>query len=175
MPTGLKQSSSVVSIGFAVTETAPNTFTQGSVDLNLSPLDREVFVVLAVNLDTSRPDAIAGTNTEVRAGLTTTSQTQMPGLEDANCLARISTSIRAQDLRTVVSDSVPKHLKPHLQPSNILESSPLTTSSCNVLVLTILYQTVFQASCTVIEPLHLLISMLHLFNLKFSPLEGIKW
>ena len=95
MPTGLKQSSSVVSIGFAVTETAPNTFTQGSVDLNLSPLDREVFVVLAVNLDTSRPDAIAGTNTEVRAGLTTTSQTQMPGLEDANCLARISTSIRA--------------------------------------------------------------------------------
>jgi hypothetical protein len=95
MPTGLKQSSSVVSIGFAVTETAPNTFTQGSVDLNLSPLDREVFVVLAVNLDTSRPDAIAGVNTEVRAGLTTTSQTGMPGLQDSNCLARISTSIQA--------------------------------------------------------------------------------
>ena len=43
MPAGLKQSSSVVSIGFSVSETAANTFTQSSVDLNLSPLDREVF------------------------------------------------------------------------------------------------------------------------------------
>ena len=46
MPTGLKQSSSVVSVGFSVAESAANTFTQGSVDLNLSPLDREVFVGL---------------------------------------------------------------------------------------------------------------------------------
>ena len=95
MPTGLKQSSSVVSIGFSVPEIAPNTFAQGSVDLNLSPLDREVFVVLAVNLDTDRPDAVAGVDTQVRAGLTTTSQTAVPSLADANCLARISTSIQA--------------------------------------------------------------------------------
>lgn len=95
MPAGLKQSSSVVSIGFSLPESAANTFTQSSVDLNLSPLDREVFVVLAINLDTDRPDAIAATDTEVRAGVTTTSQTAMPSLADANCLARISTSIQA--------------------------------------------------------------------------------
>lgn len=51
MPTGLKQTSSVVNIGFGVSESGANTFTQDSVDLNLSPLDREVFVVLAINLD----------------------------------------------------------------------------------------------------------------------------
>lgn len=95
MPTGLKQSSSVVSIGFSVAETAPNTFTQSSVDLNLSPLDREVFVVLAINLDSGAPDAIAGVNTGIRAGLTTTSQTAIPSLADANCLSRLSQNIRA--------------------------------------------------------------------------------
>ena len=55
MPTGLKSASSTVAIGFAVTETAANTFTQGSVDLNLDPLNNEVFVVQAINLDVTRP------------------------------------------------------------------------------------------------------------------------
>ena len=95
MPAGLKQSSSVVPIGFAVTETGANTFTQGQVDLNLSPLDREVFVVLAVNMDSDFPDATAGANTAVRCQLTTTSQTAIVTLQDANCLSRLNQSIRA--------------------------------------------------------------------------------
>lgn len=94
MPKGLKQTSSVVNIGFSVSESAANTFTQGSVDLNLSPLDNEVFVVLAVNLDVSSPEYISGTPTQVRAGLTSTSQTTMPSLADANCMARASEKIR---------------------------------------------------------------------------------
>ena len=69
MPTGLKQSSSLVSIGFSVPEAGPNTFTQGEVDLNLSPLDREVFVVLAVNIDPESPDAVAGQNTATNCSL----------------------------------------------------------------------------------------------------------
>lgn len=95
MPTGLKQSSSTVSIGFAAEETAPNTFTQSQVDLNLSPLDREVFVVLAVNLDPASPDALAATDTSVQTSLTTTSQTGIVGLGDANCLAASTNIIRA--------------------------------------------------------------------------------
>jgi hypothetical protein len=94
MPTGLKQSSSIVPIGFSVTEAAPNAFAQGSVDLNLSPLDREVFVVLAVNLDPSAPDNVATLNTSTTAALTTTSQTTMPDLSNANCLAQTKLSIR---------------------------------------------------------------------------------
>ena len=88
MPTGLKASSSTVAIGFNVTETAANTFTQGQVDLNLSPLDREVFVVLAVNLDPFIPDIGApGASSQVKASLTTTSQTAVVNLDDANCMA----------------------------------------------------------------------------------------
>ena len=95
MPAGLKQSSSVISIGFLATETAPNTYTQTQVDLNLSPLDREVFVVLAINLDNSFPDAITATNTQTVSQLTTTSQTDIVTLQDANCMSRLSNTIQA--------------------------------------------------------------------------------
>lgn len=97
MPTGLKQSSSTVSIGFQVDETAANTFTQGSVDLNLSPLDREVFVVTSINLDPQTPDAIDATDTSVTMSLTTTSQTDVVNLSNANCLAISANVIRARD------------------------------------------------------------------------------
>ena len=95
MPTGLKQTSSVVSIGFNVTETAANTFNQGQIDLNLSPLDREVFVVLAINLDPFAPDSAAGADTRVSSSLTTTSQTGVVELSNSNCLAHGSRLIRA--------------------------------------------------------------------------------
>jgi len=95
MPAGLKQTSSTVSIGFDVAESAANTFTQGSVDLNLSPLDREVFVVLAVNLDPFAPDSAAGADTSVSTSLTTTSQTGVTNLSNSNCLANANLLIRA--------------------------------------------------------------------------------
>jgi hypothetical protein len=95
MPAGLKQTSSVVAIGFRAAEAAPNTFEQISVDLNLSPLDREVFVVLAVNLDPYTPDAIAGTDTRVSASLTTTSQTAVQEISNSNCLAASANVINA--------------------------------------------------------------------------------
>jgi hypothetical protein len=94
MPTGLKASSSVVSIGFSASETVANTFTQSQIDLNLSPLDREVFVVLAINLDPFSPDSVAGTTTAVNSSLTTTSQTAIATLADSNCLAQAGKTIR---------------------------------------------------------------------------------
>ena len=95
MPTGLKQSSSTVAIGFNFVESAANTFTQGSVDLNLSPLDREVFVVTAVNLDPLAPDALGGVNTQTNCSLTTTSQTKVATLGESNCMATANLDIRA--------------------------------------------------------------------------------
>jgi hypothetical protein len=95
MPAGLKQSSSLVSIGFSVPESAPNTFSQGQVDLNLSPLDREVFVVLAVNIDPESPDGLAGLNTATNCSLTTTRQTTVQNLSDSNCLAVATQRIMA--------------------------------------------------------------------------------
>jgi len=98
MVKGLKQTSQTVAIGFSVTETAPNTFTEGSIDLNLSPLDREVFVVTAINLDPSEPDAIAATNTAVSAAVSSTSNAAagfVPNLSDSNCLATARLAIQA--------------------------------------------------------------------------------
>ena len=95
MPAGLKQSSATVAIGFAVDESAPNTFSQAQIDLNLSPLDREVFVVTAINLDPIAPDAIAAVNTQTQCSLTTTSQTSVRQLSDSNCLATATLDIRA--------------------------------------------------------------------------------
>ena len=94
MPTGLKQTSSLVAIGARVVETGANTFTQTQVDLNLSPLDREVFVVLAVNLDPQAPECVAGTSTATAASLTATSQTSVQGLDNANCLANTRLDIQ---------------------------------------------------------------------------------
>lgn len=76
-------------------EGGANTFTQSQVDLNLSPLDREVFVVLAINLDPFFPDAITAVDTATNAAVTTTSQTAMPNLGDSNCLSKANASIRA--------------------------------------------------------------------------------
>jgi hypothetical protein len=95
MPKGLKETSSLISIGFSVTEPAPNTFTQAQIDLQLNPLDNEVFVVYAIDLDSEVPDAIAATNTAITAALTTTSRTTMPDLSDSACLAVKQTRIRA--------------------------------------------------------------------------------
>ena len=87
MVRGLKQTSSIVSIGFEVRESAANTFTELITDLNLSPLDQEVFVVLAVNLDVAAPDSIAGSDTSTRASVTSTRQTAIQTLANPNCIA----------------------------------------------------------------------------------------
>ena len=95
MPKGLKETSSLISIGFDVFETAPNTYTQSRVDLQLNPLDNEVFVVYAVDLDLGAPDAVAGTSTVMRGALTTTSQSAMVDLSNTACFARKNMQIRA--------------------------------------------------------------------------------
>jgi|TARA_R110002096_G_scaffold297370_1_gene491881 hypothetical protein len=87
MPTGLKATSAHIAIGFSIDESAANTFTQGSTDLNLSPLDYEVFVVTSINMDPTPPDNLGAIDTRVRTSLTTTSQTAAQDLSNTNCLA----------------------------------------------------------------------------------------
>ncbi len=95
MPRGLKETSSLIVIGANVVETAPNTFTQLRVDLQLNPLDNEVFVVQAIDLETASPDAIAATDTSSNSSLTTTSVAALPSLSDNNTLAVNNVIIRA--------------------------------------------------------------------------------
>ena len=96
MPKGLKETSSVVAISAGLAESAPNTFTQGSVDLNLDPLNNEVFVVLAVDINLTPPDAEASTDTQTKGSLSTTSRTSLGTIANSNVLAESSLEIRAK-------------------------------------------------------------------------------
>ena len=95
MPQGIKQSSSTIVIGASVTESAANTFTEARIDLQLNPLDNEVFVVTAINLDVTNPDAVAATNTRTSGSLSTTSLTSVGNLAQSQTLAVAQDSIRA--------------------------------------------------------------------------------
>lgn len=95
MPKGLKATSSVVAISAQVIEAGPNTYTQEEISLDLSPLDNEVFVVVAVDLNPSFPDALAGVDTATQTCISTTSRATMGFIEDNNVLSSGSSAIRA--------------------------------------------------------------------------------
>jgi hypothetical protein len=91
---GLTQTSSLITIGFSNNESAANTFTQARVDLQLNPLDNEVFVVQAVNMDPIVPDVVPGVSTQVACSLTSTSQTGVQNLSESTCIANTVLDIR---------------------------------------------------------------------------------
>jgi len=97
MPKGLKDTSSVVAISAGLVESAANTFTQGSVDLNLDPLSNEVFVVLAIDINLTPPDAIAAADTNVKGSISTTSRTTLGTIANSNVLAESALDIRGKD------------------------------------------------------------------------------
>ncbi len=94
MAKGLTQTSATIAIGFEAIEALPNTFTQEQIDLNLSPLDREVFVVQAINLDPFTPDCVATVDTRVSSSLTSTSQVAVANLSNSNCMAAAGNLIK---------------------------------------------------------------------------------
>ena len=98
MPKGLKDTSSLITIGASVTETAANTFTQAQIDLQLNPLDNEVFVVQAINLDVQPPDYDGSRSTAVFGSLSTTSRTTIGTLADSNVMAFASNDIRVDEV-----------------------------------------------------------------------------
>ena len=83
----IKKTSEQIIISFGLSETAPNTFIQREVALQLDVLNNEVFVVQAIDLDTQAPDAVPGTNTNSRSSVTSTSQTSVQSLSNTNTLA----------------------------------------------------------------------------------------
>lgn len=94
----LKKTSEVVSISFEINESAANTFTQKTVNLSLDPLNQEVFVVTAVDLDPGFPSAVAATNTLSTITVTTTSKSSVPRIGDSQCLAKAQFAIQAAGL-----------------------------------------------------------------------------
>ncbi len=91
----LKRSSQPFEISALVTETGPNTYTQQKIDLQLNPLDNEILMVHAVDLQIDSPDAIAGINTSVSAALTKTSKTAIARIDQGDTIAASNHEIRA--------------------------------------------------------------------------------
>lgn len=94
---GFKRTSDVIAVSARVTEpvATPNTFTQDQISLQLDALNNEVFVILAVDMALSPPDALAGTDTQTISQLTTTSQTAMTGYENSNVITRTERVIQS--------------------------------------------------------------------------------
>jgi len=92
---GFKKTSETIAISFGLSETAPNTFTQEEIALQLDILNNEIFVVLAIDQDLSSPDALAGLDTQISASVTVTSQTALQNLSNTNCLSTAQKAIRA--------------------------------------------------------------------------------
>lgn len=96
---GFKKTSETIAISFGLQTSAPLTLTESEVALQLDVLNNEIFVVLAVDLDLSSPDAIAATDTSVSSSVTATplpiGSTNVANLEDTNTIAVAEKAIRA--------------------------------------------------------------------------------
>jgi len=90
-----KKTSSEIQISAGLTETAANTFSQLEIDLSLSPLDNEVFVVTAIDLDLQAPDCVANANTDFTGYVSATSQTATVGIDNSNVLTSSRKDIRS--------------------------------------------------------------------------------
>ena len=90
MPTGLKASSGQIIISGKLVESAPNTYTQEEVDLQLNVLDREVFVVTAVDINCNAPQILnTGADTEVKCCISTTSRGSVGDISNSNVLGAL--------------------------------------------------------------------------------------
>ena len=101
MPKGLKPTSQQIVISAGVVESAAATFTQLEIDLTLNVLDREVFVVTAVDLNVFTPENIVNTTTSVNGSLSTTSRTTIGNISDSNVIAADQKVCRASAVAAV--------------------------------------------------------------------------
>ena len=103
MPKGIKETSGLLSISFEIDESAANTFTQKTIDLQLDPLNNEVFVVYAIDLDLQEGDSIDGVDTVIRGSLSNVPRTSVGTLADSNVLATERMVIQNQTTNAVMT------------------------------------------------------------------------
>ncbi len=92
---GFKKTSDTIAISFGLEESVADTYTEEEIALQLDVLNNEIFVVLAVDLNPAAPLLVAGTNTEVRAVVASTSAPTMRSLASSNVIAEASQAIRS--------------------------------------------------------------------------------
>jgi hypothetical protein len=83
----IKQITSLVNIGGVVTESAANTYTEATIGINLSPVDRQVFVITDVAFTSGEPESIPATRTALTFQVTKTTQTGIIGAANPDLIA----------------------------------------------------------------------------------------
>lgn len=119
----LKRTSSPITISVPFTQGVANAFQVFQHDLQLNPLDQEIFVVTAVKIDYSQvPAAIAAPDVVVNSSFTTSVCKSRPAamqtIADSNCIA----SSRLQQLTTF--DGTPNPLDTTLLEANSSDAPP---------------------------------------------------
>lgn len=118
MPKGIKQQSALIAISTSVTESAANTLTSETIDLQLSPLDNQIFVITKVDADLQSPELIAGTACDVAVTLSTVARTTVGNLSDNNVVASFVRNVQgAPGLTTSISshDAHPDQSAPGME------------------------------------------------------------
>lgn len=87
LPKNLTATSSILTIGDFVVEAGVDTFTSARVDLQLNPLDNEVMVIYAANIDSRPPDLVSGLKTQTNVSISTTERRDVGSIANANVLA----------------------------------------------------------------------------------------
>ena len=100
----LKRTSEPFIISTSVNESAANTFTESTVQVNLNPLDQEVLLVLAVDIDAFAPDVVTGLNSRQVLSVSTSSQTAVIGIGDSACIASQTIDVKTDGVDHVVFD-----------------------------------------------------------------------
>jgi hypothetical protein len=72
----------------------------------LNPLDQEVFVVLAVNLDLSAPDNLPATSTFTNFSISSTTRTSTGSLADSNIIAHKRVQIQDNGVTAVLDEHI---------------------------------------------------------------------
>ena len=87
LPKNLTSTSSILTVGDFTVESGANTFTSNRVDLQLNPLDNEVMVIYAANIDSRPPDLVSGVKTQTNVSISTTQRKDVGTIADANVIA----------------------------------------------------------------------------------------
>jgi len=98
---GMKFTSEIVTISGSVEEAVAGTMVQETIPLVLSPLDLEVAVIYAIDLDPSFPDNIQATNTLVTGSISSTGRATVGALSESNVLATTQQGIRSNAVTSV--------------------------------------------------------------------------
>jgi hypothetical protein len=111
MPTGLKETSSLIVISQGLTESAVGTFTSERVALQLNPLDNEVFIIYGIDIDAEAPDLVTGIETRSLASVSTVQRTSVGAISASNVLASARIATQSDGVSSVTneykSDSAP--------------------------------------------------------------------